>query len=540
MKRALCLICCVCMVLGLAGCGDDGTGKGFRFPLLGEPKQLDPQVATDKASATLVSVLFEGLTQLDDSGRAVPGAADWTVSADGLTYTFTLRESYWSTLTLRGVETGFEQPQPVTAADFLFGLQRALDPATGSTLGKSLYAIKNAKAVHTGKKGMATLGVKAVDDRILTITLAKADDSFPATLAVAPCMPCNREFFEYTAGRYGLERQYVLSNGPFSLTAWNHDQSLLLHKNEGYHGAAEIAPSAVRFVMDEEVPADGLLTGTMDAAPLTADRVAAMAADGVQTVQLQDTLRQLWFNAGRQPLSNANLRRALRDSVEWDTVYDYLTGAGETPAAGYVPPAAMLHDGTAYRSEDNQQLFATNAKAARTALGKAVEALYPEGGSLPRLTLLAADDEVTANVARYLVQSWQKHLHLSVSLQLVAENQVTAALAGGYYDMALHIGTPTGLTGGENLAAFATDAPGNYAGLADKTTDAAIAAALSGGRADLEALEARLRDICPALPLSFPTRYYGIAADCEGIAVLPFDGGRYGCPYDFHQAKKWD
>lgn len=110
-------------------------GKSFRFSLSAEPRQLDPQVAEDAASVAVVSALFEGLTRLDEKGKAVAAAAEWTVSEDGLTYTFRLRPSKWS------------NGDPVTADDFVFGMQRTVSPATGSGLASRLSGIQGAAAV---------------------------------------------------------------------------------------------------------------------------------------------------------------------------------------------------------------------------------------------------------------------------------------------------------------------------------------------------------------------------------------------------------
>ncbi len=543
MKRIVCLGLILCLLItGLTACGDDGSGRGFRFPLSGEPRQLDPQVATDRAAITMVSVLFEGLTKLDDQGTPIPGMAQWTVSEDGLTYTFKLKESYWSTQPASKEKHLWENPVAVTADDFVFGMQRALDPATGSALGKELYAIRNAKQVHAGEKSPAALGVKAEDYDTLIITLEQPDDSFLATLATTPCMPCNREFFNYTAGRYGLEKQYLLTNGAFQLTAWNHGSSLLLNKHEDYYDAAKVAPAAVRFVMDSEDAAADLTEGLMDVAPLTAQQAAAYADEGIQTVVLQDTIRQLWFNTRREALADAAIRCALRDSVEWDTVYAHLQETGEPIATGYVAPAAALPDGTLYRQDSNAHTYQLRAETANAALGQGLAALYPEqtAPTLPRLTLLAGEDAVSANLARYLVQSWQKHLHLSINLQLLSDSALAASVAGGNYDIALYTHTATGLTGAENLATYASDNAANLTGLSDATVDAAILAAQRGGREELESLENRLLECCPSIPLSFPHRYYGIAKGDEGITVRPFGGGQYSCPYSFQNARKWD
>lgn len=106
------------IVLCLPACQDKSlAGRSFYFSLDAEPRQLDPQVSTDRSSMTVAAALFEGLTRLDENGKAVPAAADWTISGDQTVYTFTLRESQWS------------NGDPVTADDFLFG-----HPAGGPAL----------------------------------------------------------------------------------------------------------------------------------------------------------------------------------------------------------------------------------------------------------------------------------------------------------------------------------------------------------------------------------------------------------------------
>ncbi len=543
MRRTAALFLIVCLLCGgLWGCGDDGSGKGFRFPLAAEPKQLDPQVSTDPASVTVIAALFEGLTRLDAAGQVIPGAADWTVSDDGLTYTFTLRESYWSTMSRKGETTGFEDPVMVTADDFVFGMQRSIDPQTGSALAAELSGIRGAADILAGRKSAATLGVEARDESTLIITLEQPDEAFPARLATTPFMPCNREFFKLTAGRYGLEKQYLISNGPFRLQAWNHGDSLLLNKHEHYHDAASVLPAAVRMVIGGDSTVEALRQGTMDAVALAPADVEEANAAGVQVVALEDTVRSLWFNNREEVLSHASVRQALRDAIEWDTVYEYLRTAGETPATGYVAPAAVTENGEVYRREGEAPAFVTDAAQAQSELGAGLAALYPEDKSpaMPSLTVLASEEETGANLARYVIQSWQKNLHLRCTLTLVPEDQLLTRLKSGKYQVAIVPVTADGLSGSENLRAYRTTAAGNYSGYTSAAFDRALDAALRGGRAALEAAEQVLRQECPTLPLSFTTRYYGVAAGDSGILVRPFNGGSYGSTFSFLQATKKD
>lgn len=537
-KRLLALWLVVCLLCtGLAGCGDDGTGKGFRFPIDAEPEGLDPQMATDTASVTVIAALFEGLTRLDAAGQVVPGAADWTVSKDGKTYTFTLRESKWSALSLKNQQTPWDNPTPVTAQDFVFGWKRAVDPKTGSPLAAEFDGIKNAKAIRTGKKKLSTLGVKATDDKTLVVTLEQPDDDFLARLTTTPFMPCNQAFFEYTGGRYGLEKEYVLGNGAFWLAAWNHNESLLTYKNEAHHEATAIAPEAVRFVIGAKDPVAALKKGELDAVPLTAAQ-AEQAGDAIQKHPLRDTLRSLWLNTATAPFAAADIRRALRDSIEWEALEERLAQQGnETPAGGFVPPDAVVSGTDRYRTEQNALPHKTNVTAAKAALKKGLAAL--DIGKL-RFEVLAADDPDSADLARYLVQSWQKNLSLYPTLTLLPEAELASRVRSGNYQAAIYIHTPAGRTGAENLSCFATEAAGNLAHLQSKAVDAAIRTALAGGRKELQALEQALWEACPCVPLSDVTRYYAVAAGTEGILPRPFGGGRFSAPLYFREAKKFE
>lgn len=530
-------VVCLLAVCLLSGCGDDGSGRGFRFPLDAEPRGLDPQMATDDAAITVTATLFEGLARLDAEGKAVPGAATWTVSKDGLTYTFTLAESYWSAQPKAEKDSPWAKPTPVTADDFVFGLQRVVDPQSGSPLAGELYGIQNAKQVHTGKATLSELGVKALDKQRLTITLTKPDKDFPSRLATTPFMPCNRQFFTHTAGRYGLEDIYLITNGPFRLAAWNHDESLLLYKHEDYHAADEVAPEAVRYVINPENPAELLETGGLDAAPLTAKPKDSF---GGSYLALEDSVRCLWMNTKADPFTLSATRLALRDSIEWDTVNGYLTDtAKEQPAAGFIPPAAVVSGSDTYRRADNALPYKTSPKTARANLKKATRVLYPDGGKVS-FELIAADDPVSADLARYILQSWQKNLKIYPTLTLVSQQELKARVVTGNYQAALYTHTPSGLTGAENLSCYQSGAVGNLANLRNKRVNAAIQGAKSGGRTELTGLEKALWAAAPAIPLSYPVRYVGIAADTQGIVARPFDGGRYSAPLYFREARKWD
>ncbi len=522
------------LLVSLVGCGDEKGGDVFGFILATEPQQIDPQAAGDTASLTVVSAIFEGLTRVDEDGEVVAGAADWTVSDDGLTYTFKLKDSCWNTVTVRGEQTGFEDPVKVSAYDFEFGIRRTADASTASPHAAQLNGIVNADAVREGKKPSTALGVQAIDEDTLVIRLDKPDANFLYKLSTPAFMPCSREFFAYTGGRYGLEAKYILSNGAFSVSSWQHGQAVSLKKNPHYHAAAEVMPAAVKYRVAQAAEDDYTLlqNGYIDAAPVPADKVAAAAADGVVLHEMQDTVLFLWMNNQNHFLGNVHIRRAIRDAIEWETVGENLP-ADHTPALGFVAPAAQAANGAFYADNANVP-FMCDGAAAKASLQKGLEEL--EETAVGQFTVLASKNTAYADLARYIIQSLSKHLGVRCTLETLDEATLQARVRAGNYQLAVCAAVGKGASVTENLGVFTTNAAiGNYARFSDAAFDALYQKS-ADELADAQKLHQHLLDNCPALPLGFYTRYYGVRAEVSGITVAPFDGGKYGKALSFREA----
>lgn len=507
-----------CVLLCLGGCQEAGVDGSFYLPLATEPRQLDPQVSSDAASVEIEMALFEGLTRLNEQGQPEPAAATWTVSEDGCRYTFTLKDSAWSD----GVA--------VTAMDFVYGFRRAADPATASPLRERLSGIKGAKGVLAGKKSVYHLGVTAPGADTLVIELTKPDPAFLEKLAAPPFFPCRESFFTSCKGRYGLEQEYVLGNGPFALTRWKHGSSLTLTRSDAYREAETVLPSLVRYVIGDGGSRLSALTGgSLDVAPLVSEtEVTAAESAGMTVTALRDTVYGLWFNCRLPLLKKAAVRTALRDAVEWETLQQDLPAV---PAVGYIPPDSVLADGSAYRTEENALVFETKENASarlKQALGSA---------AAPQFTLLCTEEELP--LARDIVQSWQKNLALYFTLETVSAETLQARLQTGNYQLALGTLKPGGGVAADALACFTSEAiTGNYAGFANQSYNALVKTAERGGRAEAEAAEQALYRQCPMIPLAFESTYYGVNPYVEQLTVRPFGGGNHGAVFGFTFAKK--
>lgn len=255
-KRAVSIILALALLFALTACGNDGSGAALSYPIESQPECLDPQIAQGAEAKTVVLNCFEGLARKDSEGKFSPAAAkSWSYDSASLTYTFKLREdARWVIMkkaykSILGDDIDNTFDSRVTAADFVFALKRAVNPATGAPEAMSLGVIKNAKSIINGKLSPDKLGVSAVGDFELRITLEHATDeaAFLDLLTKAVCMPCNETFFNATKGRYGLDYSTLMCNGPFYLSYWLHDSALTIKITTTTRGLSRQSPRACRL-----------------------------------------------------------------------------------------------------------------------------------------------------------------------------------------------------------------------------------------------------------------------------------------------------
>ena len=194
---------------------EDGSGHIFKMNIENNPKNLDAQMATDKESIMIITNMMEGLMKRQSSGAIVPAAAEsFEMSEDGLVYTFYLKKNLkW--------DTAADFTADVTADDFVFAFQRIFDKGTKSPYKNDYLCIKNASKVANDIVGLNQLGVKAIDEYTIEFTLEYPYFDFLTLLTKTAAFPCNREFFEFTKGKYGMSAEATASNGAFYLKEWN-------------------------------------------------------------------------------------------------------------------------------------------------------------------------------------------------------------------------------------------------------------------------------------------------------------------------------
>lgn len=523
-KKIFCLLLSASMLFLFSACGDGGADANIYFPIDNDPLYLDPQVVSDHGAKNIIANCFEGLVTIDKDGRIVPGTAEsWKISEDNLTYTFYLRKDCkWAIMSAASYFLGEnfreEFDARVTAHDFVFGMQRALLPETLSPGAKNLFSVKNAQLVNSGALPAEKLGVKALDDYTLTITLTQADPDFLYVLLEPECMPCNQKFFEATGGRYGLSTRFLMYNGPFYMSNWADDSSITLMKNDDYYDYENVKPYSIYFSINNEQSTrlDKITDKIYDVSPLTADQAEELSSKrGYSLKSFDSATFCLAFNCRDEVLKNANIRKAIAASFDSELFYSFL---GESNAKGILP-SSMLLSGTRYRD---------GAGALSISFKKNAKELFEKGLKeldLDRIELTVLCTEKEEEAVRNIMQKWQSGLGVkfNVFIEIATENEIHSRLLdGGDWQIAFTDITFNHLTAFNGLLQFTSDSSENVVGFADKNYDRLVGAikSTSGIKASIESTrlaEQYLLDSCAVIPLYDAPVYYGLGKGVENV-----------------------
>ncbi|MGG5343186.1 peptide ABC transporter substrate-binding protein [Enterococcus sp. AZ192] len=343
--------------LSLAACGNGGktddsgsaasTGgkpsgeQVFRVNVLQEMPSADLSLATDTISFTALNNVYEGIYRLDlDNNPQPAGAAEKAeVSEDGITYKIKLNEdAKWS------------DGQPVKAEDYVYGWQRTVDPATASEYAYLFESVKNGADIAAGKKDKGELGIKAVGDYELEVTLEKATPYFDYLLAFPSFFPQRKDIVEKYGKEYAANSDNAVYNGPFVLADFDGpgtDTEWSYKKNKDYWDADTVKLDEVKTNVVKEAPTSYNLfqDGQADDVILTGELAQQAANDPALVIQKEATTQYMELNQidENSPYRNENLRKAISYSIDRKSLVDNILGDGSVEPKGLVP-ADMAKD----------------------------------------------------------------------------------------------------------------------------------------------------------------------------------------------------
>ncbi len=207
----------------------------------GDPETLNSQKTSTVVESDILLDLYEGLVTYDAKAQIVPGVAEsWSANDDGTVYTFKLRpNAKWS------------NGDPVKAQDFVFSFRRLMNPETGAKYANILYTLKNGEKVNKGQAKVEELGVKAIDDRTLEITLEQPAPYFIAQLAHQTGLPVHPASVE-KFGKDFVKPENMVSNGAFMLKSFTPNDKIVMVKNPNYREAASVKIDQVNVIPAED------------------------------------------------------------------------------------------------------------------------------------------------------------------------------------------------------------------------------------------------------------------------------------------------
>jgi len=477
-----------------------------------EPEDLDPQVVTIYSDQNILLALFEGLTAVDEkTSEAVPAAAkSWEASADGLTWTFHLRQGLrWS------------NGEPLTADDFVQSWKRMLSPMLGAEYANLLYPIRNAESFNQGTTAdPGVLGLSAPDAVTVRIVLERPTPYFAVLVAQPPWFPVNPRVLEHFGamskrGTPWTRPGNLVGNGPFTLEEWVPNARIVVAKNPSYWNADTVTLRQIVFFPTESPDTEerdfraGQLHVTYS---LPVSKIGAYRRDAPDRLRVDPFLQTFFlrFNAKRAPFGDPRVRRALALAIDRDLIARRVLSGGYPPAHSLTPP-----DCGGYTARARVDL---DAEQARSLLA---EAGHPGGQGMPPFEVQVRNDGVQPPVMEAIQAMWAKQLGVHATLATLEQktwiqNQQTlnyavstAGWAGDFLDPVTF------------LDLFVTDGGNNWTGWGDGAYDRLIAQAARttdpGARFEVfQKAEAYLLEQAPVTPLYFGAHSYLIHPAVRG------------------------
>ena len=479
-----------------------------------EPQDLDPQAVEGVPELNVVLALFDSLVEPDPHDlHPVPGQAEsWTISPDGLTYTFHLRPNLrWS------------DGQPLTADDFVESYRRILTPSFGSVYSYLLHYAVGAKEYNDGTlTDFSQVGFKAPDPRTLVVTLKQPT---PFLLKIIACHYAWDAVPIKVIARFGPLGQKgnhwtrtgnLVASGPFLLKEWTPNKRIIVARNPNYWDAGRVKLDGIEFYpvddqnVEERMFRTGQLDGTYDFLP---DKLDTYRKDHPAELRIEPWLGIYYFyvNTTRPPFTDARIRRALALAIDRDALVRDVMRGGQVPAyavsypgdSGYTPRAHL-----AGGVPEAQRLLA--------------EAGYPAGHGLPPIELLYNSNQAyNRSVVEAIQAMWRKNLGVEVSLVNQEWKVYLDSMHTGNYQIARSGWIADYPDPHVFLEIFETGNGNNYAHWSNPEYDRLLHEALrapdEAARYEIyQKMDAILVQECPALPLFYYNKPYAMSPKVKG------------------------
>lgn len=423
-----------------------GGGNTLTYALSAEPETLDPGMCNYAQSSAVLLNLFNGLYRFSDDGSNVePAMAEsYTVSDDGLVYTFTLRDGLkWS------------DGSPLTAADFEYSWKRELDQELISPAAWNLFDIVNAEEYNSGECTADEVGVKALDDKTLEVTLKNPTAYFVSLTASSNWAPVKKDAVEGSDSWVKSADTYVC-NGPFMLKEIKPQAGYTLVKNPNYYDADNVALETIELVIIEQAEAalSAYNSGDIDVMIGGSVGTQAMAQyEGSDELTAHDLIGTSYFDFNcSKDYMTPEVRKALSMAIDRDTINQAVVPSKPKSAFAFVPYGIPYGDDAVnFREKVGEDLIKEDVEAAKQLLA---DAGYPEGEGLPTLQFIITNTQENKDKAQVMQAMWKENLGVECEIVTYESKVYWDEHGAGNFDVAFDGWTGDYLDPNTNLNIF--------------------------------------------------------------------------------------
>ena len=496
---------------------------------------MDPVKGAVNVDSNAQVAIGEGLLRSDQQNKPQLALADkMTISKDGLTVRFELKPNLkWS--------NGDE----LTAHDFVFGWRRAVDPKSQSTSGSSFSGIAFADDISLGKeKQIEKLGIKALDDHTLVLTLERPLPQLESLLTLSPFLPQNQAFVEAHGDKFGTTAEHTISSGPFKMTEWDgSSDKYVFEKNDEYFDAEHVKVPKVKVsvISNRNTGYNLYQSGVIDFTPLTAQQVSASQYSPDFKVQSNAMAAALALNQNKVvALKNKSIREAISMSLDRELLTEKILTGSAKPAKTFV--AENLVDDPNTHADftkgiKENGLLTFNLDQAQKKLDQGLRELKQ---TKIELTLLADDSDGGSRTAQFVKAQLESLDGLKVSIKTVPPRSRIMMSQEGDFEMTVSkmgadVADPTAF-----LDSFRSDSEMNNSGWGNQKFDELLQEASTVNATNekvrfkqLKAAEEILTQELGVVPL-----YYGSQAALQNPEVKDVVFHPYGAAVDWKWAHR--
>jgi oligopeptide transport system substrate-binding protein len=404
-----------------------GGVKNITMCLSEETGGFDPAGNCTQTFFDYALYCLEGLTDYNEKSELIyQGAKSHEVSDDMTTWTFHLRE-----------EAKWNDGTPVTAADYLNTITRALNPETQSNYASSLFVVEGCEAAYKGEGSIDDIGVRAPDDHTLIFTLTAPCAYFLDLIKTPVFMPSKHDTATSANPNWDKNPAANFSNAPFHMTEYVAEQLYVFAKNENYYDADRVKLDTITYkiISDVQAKISAYKTGELDSLgglPSYIKDEYDGKPDLTETAMKHTTF--ILPNINIKPLDDARVREALALAIERGKVAAIL-GSTYDGTTSFVAKYMVSKATGEWFSEEKPPLFTENIEEARRLLA---EAGYPDGAGFPTVKLNYPADEVSANMVQAVQAQWKENLGINVELVSMEYQVCVSERRAGNFEMTRH------------------------------------------------------------------------------------------------------